>query len=171
MTKAIVQDKAGADTSGFSAAEYNAVAVGSELGAINMLSTKFDVSPECLGQERDWKLSYDRRILSCSYSEEEHYVAAILQYEVIAKLGKKRAMRCTADYGIMYNVPETATREAAIGFCRNVGSFAAYPYFRAHVAALGWNAGLTLPPLPSIASTAHIPKKPKAASALEKPNA
>lgn len=161
MTKLVQAPEEEAKKSGFSADEYNEVAMNSRLVAINMLATKFDVNANCLGSQKDWNLSYDRRMLSCSFNEEESYMAAMMQYEVIAKAGRKRAMICTADYGIMYSIPQGAKEAAAIGFCRNVGSFAAYPYFRAHVAALGWNAGLSLPPLPSIASTAHIPKKAK----------
>jgi hypothetical protein len=148
---------------GFSSAEYNAVATSSNLGAINMLASNFSVNPECLGEVSDWKLSYNRKVLSCSYDEEARYVAAIFQYEVVAKLGRRKAMRCTADFGVYYNTTADAPEAAAIGFCRNTGSFAAYPYFRALVAQLAWNAGVTLPPLPAIASTAHIPKQKKAA--------
>lgn len=146
---------------GFSAAEYNAVAVGSSLQAINLLSSRFDVNAECLGDNENWNLSYGRKVLSCTVDLKNRYVAAIFRYEVTAKVGRKRAMVCKADYGIYYTIPDDSTEEAALGFCRNVGSYAAYPYFRTLVAQLTWNAGVNLPPLPAIASTAHIPKKPK----------
>jgi len=158
----LIQDE-GKAKAGFSSAEYNAVATSAHLGAINMLASNFSVNPDCLGDSSDWKLSYNRKVLSCSYNQDSRYVAAIFQYEVIAKLGRRKAMRCTADFGVYYTTTEDATEAAAIGFCRNTGSFAAYPYFRALVAQLAWNAGVTLPPLPGIASTAHIPKKQKVA--------
>lgn len=145
---------------GFSAAEYNAVAMGANLEAINLLANRFEVNSECLAENSKWALSYGRKVLSCTFDKEGAYVAAILRYEVIAKLGRKRAMVCSADYGIYYSTPTDSTPEAALGFCRNVGTFAAYPYFRSLVAQLAWNAGIALPPLPAIASTAHIPKKP-----------
>lgn len=144
---------------GFAAAEYNVVAAAARLEAINLLSNQFFVDPDCLSDQMQWKLSYGRKVLSCHFSEGEHNVAAIFRYHVIAKLGRKRALYCVADYGVFYQTPDGATQEAAIGFCRNVGTFAAYPYFRSLFSQLVNEAGLSLPPLPSIASTAHIPPK------------
>jgi len=154
------------NATGFSGAEYNDVALGSQLEAINMLSTKFESSPEAFGDLERMKLAYNIKTLSCTHNTEENFVAAIFQYEVEGKSGRKKAFKCVADYAVLYTVPESAKREAAIGFCRNVGKYAAYAYFRALVSQLSWGAGLKLPPLPSIASTAHIPKK-KAVTTVE----
>jgi hypothetical protein len=144
---------------GFGGAEYNAVAKGASLEGISLFSTKFEVNPECLGDQRQWKLNYGRKILSCQFSEEDHSVVGIFEYFVTAKLGRKRALNCVAHYGVFYETPEGATDGGAKGFCRNVGTFAAYPYFRALFAQLVAEAGLNLPPLPAIASMAHIPPK------------
>lgn len=159
MTKTVQQEAEAQGKAGFSAAEYNAVAVGAALQAINLLSSRFDVNPDCVGDLSKWSLSYGRKVISCTADEDGAYVAAIIRYEVTAKLGRRRAMICSADFGIYYSTPKGSKHEAALGFCRNVGSFAAYPYFRSLVAQLTWNAGVSLPPLPAIASTAHIPKK------------
>jgi hypothetical protein len=148
-----------APKSGFAGAEYNAVATSAQLKAINLLSNLFKIDPDCLMDQDQWKLSYGRKVLSCQFSEDEQSVAAILQYNVTAKLGRKRALHCVADYGVLYQTPEGATEEAAIGFCRNIGTFAAYPYFRALFSQLVGEASVIMPPLPSIASTAHIPPK------------
>lgn len=144
---------------GFAGAEYNAVATAARLEAINLLSSEFSISPDCLMDQARWKLNYGRTVLSCQFSEVDHSVTAIFQYYVKAKLGRKTALRCVADYGVFYQTHDGATEEAATGFCRNVGTFAAYPYFRALFSQLIGEAGLMLPPLPSIASTAHIPPK------------
>ena len=144
---------------GFAGADYNAVATSAELEGINLLSIEFSINPDCLLYEAQWKLSFGRKVLSCHYNEEDHSVAAIFQYHVTAKYGRKRALHCVADYGVFYQTHNGATEEAAIRFCRNVGTFAAYPYFRALVARLTNDAGVRLPPLPIIASTAHIPPK------------
>ena len=148
-----------APKSGFAGADYNAVATAAELEAINLLSNKFFIDAGCLLYEHQWKLSYGRKVLSCNYSQEDRSVAAIFQYYVTAKYGRKRALHCEADYGVFYRTHNGATEEAAIGFCRNLGTFAAYPYFRALAARLANDAGVRLPPLPTIASTAHIPPK------------
>jgi len=144
---------------GFSGAEYNAVAMSARLEGINLLSNSFIVDPDCLTSQLKWKLSYGRKVLMCHFSREEQTVTAILRYHVTAKHGRKKALNCVADYGIFYHTPDNATQEAAIGFCHNVGTFAAYPYFRALFAQLVGEAGINMPPLPSIASTAHIPAK------------
>ena len=68
-------------------------------------------------------------------------------------------MTCEVEYLVVYTVPEECPEPAKVGFCRSVGVFAAYPYFRSLVSQFAWNAGLEIPPLPAIASTAHIPKK------------
>ena len=144
---------------GFSGAEYDAVATTANLEGISLFLTKFDFNPECLGDQGQWKLNVGRKILSCRFSEEDRSVIGIFEYFVTAKSGRKRAMHCVAHYGVFYQTPEGATEEAAKGFCRNVGTFAAYPYFRALFAQLVAGTGLTLPPLPVIASTAHKPPK------------
>ncbi|MBN8808761.1 MAG: hypothetical protein J0I47_11110 [Sphingomonas sp.] len=148
-----------APKSEFSGAEYNAVAKGAKLEGINLLSVAFNIQPEFLVDQKDWKLNYGRRVLSCNYSPDDNSVIAILQYHVTAKSGRKRALHCVADYGVFYQTPDGATHDAAVGFCKNVGTFAAYPYFRALFAQLANEAGVRLPPLPTIASTAHIPPK------------
>jgi hypothetical protein len=89
-------------------------------------------------------------------------VVAIFQYHVEGKRSRKKMFSFVADYGVSYTVPEDATEPAALGFCRNVGKFAAYPYFRGLAAHMFAEAGMRVPPLPSIASTAHIPKPVKA---------
>jgi hypothetical protein len=148
-----------APKSGFAGAEYNAVATAAQLQGINLLSSQFSVDPACIVTQGQWKLSYGRKLLACHFSEDGRSVAAILQYQVTAKSSRKRALFCSADYGVFYQMPEGATQEAVTGFCRNVGMFAAYPYFRALFAQLVGEAGIRLPPLPTIASTAHIPPK------------
>jgi len=152
---------------GFSGAEYNAVATAAELEGVNLLSTRFDVQPEALSEPKDMKLSHGRKVLSCGFDADRQSVVAIFQYNVQGKLGRKKVLDCTADFAVMYHTPEGATESAAIGFCRNVGRFTAYPYFRTLVAQLTWNAGMVLPPLPTIASTAHIPPKPKEKQIVE----
>lgn len=144
---------------GFKGADYNYVAMNSKLRLISLVKSSFHVNAECLGEQSNWKLSYDWEEAGCRCDTERGVVSAVFQYLVVAKLGRKTAMKCTAEYIVLYSVPANCEKEAAEGFCHNVGLFAAYPYFRGLVAQLCSNANLVLPPLPSIASTAHIPKK------------
>ncbi|QUM73042.1 hypothetical protein [Sphingopyxis granuli] len=146
---------------GFAGAEYNDVALKAELEGIMLLNSRFEVAPDLLGRRKEWKLSYGRSISSCRYSNEENSVAGVFEYHVTAKIGRKRALHCVAEYVVFYETPVGATEAGAIGFCRNVGIFAAYPYFRALVARVTADANVQLPPLPMIASKAHIPPKKK----------
>lgn len=148
-----------APPAGFSSAEYNHVATSAELEAIVLLNSQFVFNLEHWPRRDKWKLSYGRKVKSCHFNAEESSVAAVFEYHMTAKSGRSIALRCVAEYAVFYETPEGATEEAARGFCRNVGVFAAYPYFRSLVAKLVSEANVDLPPLPAIASTAHIPPK------------
>lgn len=144
---------------GFSGESYNRVAMGSKLRLVSLVKSTFFVNPDCISSQDEWKLTYDHSEIACSHEPNRGVVSAIFQYEIIAKHGRKTAMRSIAEYAVVYSVPRESESEAAQGFCHNVGRFAAYPYFRALCAQLTAGANLMLPPLPTIASTAHIPKK------------
>lgn len=159
MTDISKEIAATARGAGFAAAEYNAVATAAELEGIILLSCSFALDPEFLGRRKEWRLSYGRKMKSCQFSQEQNSVAGIFEYYVTAKVGRKRAFHCVADYAVFYATPDGATEEAAQGYCNNVGRFAAYPYFRGLAAKLAAEANVMLPPLPAIASTVHIPPK------------
>lgn len=147
---------------GFSSEEFNAVARGAELEGIAILCSKFELKPECIGKQTEWKLHYGRKVRSCHFNAVDKSVAAIFEYKVTAKQGRLHALQFVAEYIVFYETPEGVTEAAAMGFCRQVGTFAAYPYFRALFSRFSAEANLSLPPLPVIASTAHIaPKKKK----------
>lgn len=150
-----------APASGFSSTEYNAVATHAVLEGIILLENEFKVNPDCLGNRDSWKLRHGRSMLSCTFSAQKRNVAGIFEYNIVAKDGRMHAAKCSAQYVVFYHLPENATEDAAKGFCRNVGMFAAYPYFRALVSRFSSEANLNLPMLPAIASTAHIPPKSK----------
>ncbi len=144
---------------GFTGAQYNHVATHAELEGVVLLNSQFVLNMEHLPRRDEWKLSYGRKMKSCSFSPEQSSAAAVFEFHMTAKVGRAIALRCVAQYAVFYETPQAATEEAARGFCRNVGVFAAYPYFRGLVARFVSEAGLSLPPLPAIASTAHIPPK------------
>jgi hypothetical protein len=157
MAKAV--EVATSDDGGFKAAEYNDVALSSRLAAINLLTVNFDMKPEFLDHQSDAKLSYGSEVVSCGVDRDTNTVAAIFRYSVRGNKGRANLLRCVAEYVVIYAIPADSPEPAARGYCRNVGRFAAYPYFRSLVAQLFWGASIQLPPLPAIASTAHIQKK------------
>ena len=150
-----------APPTGFGSAEYNAVALAAELEGILLINSTFEVSLELIGRRKEWKLSYGRKPVSFQFNEEERSVAGVFEYHVTAKVGRKRALHCLAHYAVFYETPEDATEAGAVGFCRNVGIFAAYAYFRALFSRMVADSNVQLPPLPMIASRAHIPPKKK----------
>ncbi|WP_295527193.1 hypothetical protein [Novosphingobium sp. Chol11] len=150
---------------GFKTAEYNEVALSAQLVEIRLLKSNFVAEPEFSSVQDETNLSFGREVVSCFFKHGDPTVAAIFNYHVYGKRGRTKLLKCEAEYVVIYSVPTLAAEEAARGFCRNVGVFAAYPYFRAHVAQLAWGAGITLPPLPAIASTAHIPPKKRSEDA------
>jgi hypothetical protein len=147
-----------AKKTGFSGEEYNRVAMSANLEAVQLLKLDFEAHPERFEVE-DLKLSHGRKLLSCTFDEETPAAAAVFSYSVTAKHGRAKAFQCVAEYAVLYAMPNDAKPEAATAFCRHVGGFAAYPYFRALAAQMAWNAGLDLPPLPTIAAMPVMPKK------------
>lgn len=144
---------------GFGSADYNRVATHATLEGIALQKIEFDVNSECLKNRKNWKLKHGRKLINCAFNSEQNSVAAVFRFHIIAKDGRKNAAKCFAEYIVFYKTPKDADEEAAKGFCRNVGMFAAYPYFRALVSRFSSESNLNLPMLPAIASTAHIPPK------------
>jgi hypothetical protein len=153
--------QAAAARDGFSAAEYNRVAIEARLDTIQLVSLRLDTQTQLLAEDGECELAFDRKVLSCRFDDEGGSAAAIFQFTVSVRLEQQDAFGCTADYAVLYGVPEDARPEVATSFCKHVGSFAAYPYFRALAAQMAWNAGVDLPPLPTIAAMPIVPK-PKA---------
>ena len=149
--------QAAAQREGFSGAEYNHVAMKAKVRSIQLLKLDFDFRPDRMA-DGDLKLSYGRTLVSCRYDEEDRIAAAIFQFQVTAKSGRTKTFVCSAEYVVAYTIPEAAKNEAATAFCKSVGYFAAYPYFRAVAAQMAWNAGVDLPPLPTIATMPVVPK-------------
>lgn len=140
-----------APAGGFASAEYNDVAKSAFLEGIILHKCEFNVNPDCLKNRQSWKLDHGRKLVTCSFNAEQGSVAGIFEYHFLAKDGRKHAAKCFAQYVVFYKTPESAKEEAAKGFCRNVGMFAAYPYFRALVSRFSSEANLNLPMLPTIA--------------------
>src|SRR4051812_9292341 len=78
---------------GFTGDEYNAVAMGSKLQDIKLMTVKFDAKPELLGLVLgDLQLSYSRELVACQVTPEEAQVAAIFQYAVVGRNKRKKVL-------------------------------------------------------------------------------
>lgn len=145
------------DASDFSGAEYNAVAKVAELAAINLVKVKSNFAPG-IGIDEKAKLSFGRKVLSCGFDADQSAAHAVFQYFVKGTKSGKPVFSISADYAVIYLVEGEVAPNAAKAFVHNVGVFAAYAYFRALAAHLGWSANLELPPLPTIATQVYKPK-------------
>lgn len=143
---------------GFSGEEFNNIAKSSVLKGIQLLSSKFDYSLAAENADGKLKLNYGGHATACAYVPEEEAVSAIFEFKVEGKKGRKRVFHLVVEYGVSYSIASGLNPAAAEGYCKNVGRFAAYPYFRALAAHLFADADLRVPPLPAIASVAHIQK-------------
>lgn len=147
----ITQEQLDGGEGGFRGADYNKVATNAELGDVRLLRLRADVPPSA----EALTLTYGRDLLSCDHDAESRAAAAIFRFHVKGKAGRKKSLSIEADYAVIYEVGADAHPNAARAFVTNIGLFAAYPYFRGLVAQVVWNAGVDLPPLPTIASTAY----------------
>ncbi len=153
--------EAAAERGGFSGAEYNALAMNARLDTIKLINLVLETDTDTTQSEDERHLAFGRKLVSCRFDETSHAAAAIFQFEVSVRNGSTEEFKCVADYAVLYEVPDGSSSEAAMAFCKHVGSFAAYPYFRALAAQMAWNAGVDLPPLPSIAAMPVVPKVTK----------
>jgi len=134
-----------------SAEEYNKVVSGSHLVGIQLVKSSFDVEAD-LYEDGNRKLNFDREFQGYAFDKEERSVAGWFKFEVTVKKGRKSVLKGSAIYMVIYGLEFDADEDAAITFCERIGVFAAFPYFRAHVAHLAWEANAPLPPLPTIAT-------------------
>lgn len=155
-----VEVAAAAEKGGFSAAQYNDIARSARIGDIKLAKSEFTTAPlpAAVGDEGvDAQLSFSGRVVSCRYDAESRTAAAIFRYGVKAVHVNAALFDFGAEYAVVYGMADDAHPEAATAFCKHVGYFAAYPYFRALAAQMAWNAGIALPPLPTIAAMPVVP--------------
>lgn len=155
-----VEVQAAAERGGFSSVEYNAIAMAAKLVSIKLVNLVLETNPEMQQRDAERQLSFHRSVLSCRFDRDSGAAAAIFQYCVSVLCGDQEEFKCVGEYAVVYEVPKSAKPEAATAFCKLVGSFAAYPYFRGVAAQMAWNADVELPPLPSIAAMPVVPKPP-----------
>ncbi len=137
-----------------SAAKYNDVVESAELQAVQVSKVSLDVSPEFYDEASEKKFAFDRELIGVTFKPEGGAVAATFRFTVTVKQKRTRVLKASAEYFVLYEIHEGASRPEAEAFCRRVGVFAAYPYFRALMAQLSWEANAQLPIMPVIATRA-----------------
>lgn len=137
---------------GIAPAAYNHVVANAELVTIQLRRHEFDVAAEFYDPEAKKKLHFNKQCLACAYDAEAMAVAGTFRFTITGKSGRKSVLKSVADYLVIYEFREIVAQDAAEAFCRRIGLYAAYPYYRALVASLSAAANLNLPTLPMIAT-------------------
>lgn len=153
MAKRVVKQPAPASAKlAFSVDEYNKIVGSADLQTVQALKVSLDVDPEFYDESAERKFGIERDIVGVAVKPEGDAVAGTFRFAVTVKHGRKRVLKATAEYLVLYGLNEGADHDAAMEFCQRVGIFAAYPYFRALMAQLSWEANAQLPIMPVIAT-------------------
>jgi hypothetical protein len=145
---------------------YNALVAAARLRDIRLIKSDFSLSPDGINRENEWKLLNTCEIQEVQF-DPDGLLFAWVAAEAICKIKNKRVAAFRARYLIVYDVHGVPEEPAVEAFARRVARFAAYPYFRAHVAELASQAGVRLPPLPIIKETRLIPQEQAIPSRVE----
>ena len=129
--------------------EYNNVVRVAELRQIVLISSNFELNTKNLSDE-DYQLSRSEDI--CGFAFKPEGDGALLEIEYVAKASGEKGefFSIKARYAVAFYFDEKVDIEAAEKVVTRIGRFAAYPYFRRHVAQISWESGLDFPPLPII---------------------
>jgi len=138
-------------------AQYNALVAAARLHEIRLVKSEFNLNPEGLEHQDDWKLSQTCEVQHVEFDANSGLLITGIGAEAVCKRKSKKAVTFRCRYIVVYEIHGTPEGAAVDAFAKRVARFTAYPYFRAHVAELSSQAGLQLPPLPVIKETRLIP--------------
>lgn len=141
---------------------YNHVVDTASLVTIQLRKHYFDVKAEFYSPSAQRKLGFERECGGALYDPESQVVAGTYRFVVSAKVARRVVLKSVAEYLVMYEFSSSVDKDAAEAFCKRVGLYAAYPYYRALVSQLSAAANLDLPTLPMIATRGSHLREPNA---------
>jgi hypothetical protein len=139
----------------FDAEAYNVVARAAKLERIALYRSNFAVQPDyfaSLQKEEAPKPRYSGGFGNQYFDAERGRATCEWKWEIKVSDKRKTTLSIDVVYLIMYSGLENCSEDNVIRYMRRVGRFASYPYFRAHVSQLNWEAGTNLPILPTIST-------------------
>jgi hypothetical protein len=139
-------------------AAYNSLVAAARLRDIRLLKSEFVLDPDGIDAEDSWKLNQSCEIQQAQFSPETEMLLTFVEASAICKIKNKKVVTVRCRYLVAYEVQGDPEELAINAFAKRVARFAAYPYFRAHVAEIASQAGLRLPPLPIIKEVKYIPQ-------------
>lgn len=126
---------------------YNRVVREARLVQILLTKVNFQVDRNLFGLENA-KLVYGGKTSYFKYDQESSSCSIGINWSVKMQSGKRSAVKCTANYDIIYDGFTVNNEEVLQIFADNVARAATYSYFRSLYASLDWAAELRSPPLP-----------------------
>lgn len=142
----------------FEAKDYNYVAERTKLLGLHLISSDFKITPEFYSDRDNVRLAIETEIVGNSLDNETGILVTMFEFTMRGKVKNRVAVKCGGQFVTAYRTPADAESAAAEAFCAKVGLFAAFPYFRAHVAQMAASANADLPPLPMLSSIPHKAK-------------
>lgn len=160
MSKSLKLPSVKAVALAYQPAEYNEIVRTAKLVSVQLSKVDFAVDEKFYDQKKRPTLSMNREYLKFLFDKKQKIVAGSFRFSIDAKTTGESILGGSADYLVIYELADGASEAAAIDFCKRVGVFAAYPYYRALVAHLSWAANTRLPPMPVIATRGALMKDP-----------
>lgn len=148
------EDRSG-PTPAFDAEAYNEVARAAKLERIALYRSNFVVLPDYFGsmdEKNGPKPSYGSRFGTYYFDVESGRATCEWKWRINVREKRKRTLTIEVVYLLMYGGLKDFSEKNVVRYMRRVGRFASYPYFRAHVSQLNWEAGTNLPILPTIST-------------------
>jgi hypothetical protein len=136
----------------FTPKQYNSVANKANLTAISLISSHFEVKPAFFENTEANNLSFRHECKDPDFVAEEGVGIGFLTWYLEARSKRKKVLTVTTEYVVVYRNMKEENAAAVKAFVEKVGTFATYPYFRAHVSYLSWASETSLPILPVIST-------------------
>lgn len=137
----------------FDAEVYKEVSCSAALQEIRLVSSKFAVKPELFLPDDDVgspKSLFSGGTSGVTIDEDEGFVAGHYHWEAKVKFGRKTGLKLQTDYVLIYSGIGGLDTDHINMYFNKIGRFSTYPYFRSHFSNHVSEAGLMLPPLPSL---------------------
>lgn len=132
-------------------AAYNRLVRLARLASILLEKIDFKIAPEAYGLDKSL-LKRELNVTTdlMSYDSDDGTCIANIQWSIAMKFKKKKVVKCTASYIIMYKGMTNSPEEIVRVFIDHVAKTATYAYFRALYAHLDWSGNLGSAPLPVV---------------------
>jgi hypothetical protein len=140
--------------------EYNNAVGVANIEQVLLTESKFESKPEYFtADEGEKNFKKSDSIKSFSINDRGDFCASEIEYSVQIKRGNSILLRVEASYIVIFKFDTPVDEGVARKIVSRIGRYAAYPFFRQHVAQISWESGSDLPILPMIRQSHKFSKK------------